>query len=205
MIPAPIGVQVSVRPVFPGAVLFTERSICRTYHGGMTLLKMGSRLRQLRLERGISLSELARRAGVGKGSLSEIESGARNPTVETLYAICRPLEVPLTALLGEDPGSGSNSEGGMRTILLSVRHLEARTAEVFRIEFPAHAEHTSPGHGPEVTEHVTVIEGALRVGPVGAETLVEAGESFAWSSSGQHRYSAEGGPAEAVLVILTPR
>lgn len=171
----------------------------------MTLINLGARLRELRVERGMSLSELARQAGVGKGSLSEIESGRRNPTVETLYSICGPLGVPLTALLGEDPGADSTAAGGMRTVLLSVRHLKHRTVEVFRVEFPADADHTSPGHGPGVTEHITLVEGSLRVGPVGHETVVRAGDSFAWSSSGPHRYCAVDGSGEAVLVILTPR
>lgn len=171
----------------------------------MSLIDLGARLRELRLERGISLSELARRAGVGKGSLSEIESGRRNPTVETLYSICGPLEVPLTALLGEDPGADSVSAAGMRTVLLSVRHLPARTVEVFRMEFPADSDHTSPGHGPGVTEHLTIVEGAMRVGPIGEEVLVDAGESHSWSSAEAHRYRAIRGPGEAVLVIMTPR
>ena len=60
---------------------------------------------------------------------------------------------------------------------------------------------TSPGHGPGVTEHITVVEGALRLGPVGGETLVEAGDSFVWSSAGPHRYVSVNGAAEAVLVL----
>ena len=173
--------------------------------GYMTLLTLGSRLRELRIERGLSLSELARRASVGKGTLSEIESGHRNPTVETLYAICEPLGTPLTALLGEDPGVASASAQGLRTVLLSVRHLPERTVEVFRAEFPADADHTSPGHGPGVTEHLTIVSGAMRVGPVGHETTVETGETFTWSSAGPHRYTTVRGPGEAVLVIITPR
>ena len=151
------------------------------------------------------MSELARQAGVGKGSLSEIESGRRNPTIETLYAICQPLGVPLTALLGEDPGADSVAEGGLRTVLLSVRHLPECIVEVFRAEFPTGADHTSPAHGAGVTEHLTVVTGAMRVGPLGSETLVEAGETFAWSSAEPHRYVTVRGPGEAVLVIITPR
>ena len=45
------------------------------------------RLRALREERGISLSTLARLAGVGKATLSGLENGTRNPTLETLYAV----------------------------------------------------------------------------------------------------------------------
>ncbi|MCM2416499.1 helix-turn-helix transcriptional regulator [Streptomyces sp. RKAG290] len=48
---------------------------------------LGRRLRALRQEQGLSLSELSRRSRVGKGTLSELESGQRNPTLETLYAL----------------------------------------------------------------------------------------------------------------------
>ncbi|GAB3136051.1 XRE family transcriptional regulator [Tsukamurella serpentis] len=171
----------------------------------MSLPDVGGRLRDLRLERSLSLSELARRAGVGKGSLSEIEAGGRNPTIETLYALCGPLDVPLTALVGETPGAHSVSEGGMRTVLLSARRLPDVTVEVFRLEFPGGADHVSPGHGPAVREHLTVVDGALRVGPVGAETIVRRGDAHSWTSSGPHRFAAVDGPAEAVVVITTPR
>lgn len=166
---------------------------------------IGARLRELRGERGLSLSELARRAGVGKGSLSEIEAGGRNPTVETLYALCGPLDVPLTALVGESPGATGAADGGMRTVLLSVRHLPRVTVEVFRLEFPAGADHVSPGHGPAVREHLTVVDGALLVGPMGRETTVLQGDSHSWTSDGPHRFSAVDGAAEAVVVITTPR
>lgn len=165
---------------------------------------VGRRLRELRTERGLSLSELARRAGVGKGSLSEIEAGGRNPTVETLYALCGPLDVPLTALVGESPGAHSVAGGGMRTVLLSVRHLPHVTVEVFRLEFPAGSDHVSPGHGPAVREHLTVVDGALTVGPVGDEATVQQGEAHSWTSAGPHRFATADG-AEAVVVITTPR
>ncbi|MEW5810508.1 MAG: helix-turn-helix domain-containing protein [Actinomycetota bacterium] len=166
---------------------------------------VGRRLRELRSERGLSLSELARRAGVGKGSLSEIEAGKRNPTVETLYALCAPLDVPLTALVGETPGARSAADGGMRTVLLSVRHLPRVTVEVFRLEFPAGAEHVSPSHGAGVREHLTVVDGRVLAGPIGEETLIEEGSTLSWSSDRRHRFAAVDGAAEAVVVITTAR
>ena len=51
----------------------------------------GARVRALRTSAGLSLSALAAEAGIGKGSLSELESGRRNPTLDTLYALARPL------------------------------------------------------------------------------------------------------------------
>ncbi|WP_344749798.1 helix-turn-helix transcriptional regulator [Streptosporangium vulgare] len=51
-------------------------------------------MRGLREERGISLSALARAAGVGKATLSGLENGTRNPTLDTLWAITTELGVP---------------------------------------------------------------------------------------------------------------
>lgn len=67
---------------------------------------LGSRIRRLRVECGVSLSELARRAGIGKATLSGLETGSRNPTVETLLAVAAQLGVPLAALLAEPLSSG---------------------------------------------------------------------------------------------------
>jgi transcriptional regulator with XRE-family HTH domain len=69
---------------------------------------IGERVRRLRRQRGWSLSSLAVRAGLGKATLSEIESGQRNPTLETLYAIAAQLQIGLSELLTEatSPGHG---------------------------------------------------------------------------------------------------
>lgn len=176
---------------------------------------VGRRLRELRDGRGLSLSELARRAGIGKGSLSEIESGRRNPTLETLYALTLPLQVPLTALVGETArtqlSSGADgpvitADSGMTAITLDVRHQpDGSVVEVFRLEFPAAATHESPAHGSGVREHLTVSHGRLRVGPIGRQTTLAAGRSRGWISDQPHRYAAVDGPAEAIVVIISPK
>ena len=170
----------------------------------MITLDLGNRLSELRHSRGLSLSELARRANVGKATLSEIENGTRNPTVETLYSLCAPLDVPLTALLGETPGVHGVAAGGMTTVLLSIRRLADATVEVFRLEFPADSEHISPAHGPGVQEQLAVVSGTLKVGTVDAPAIVPEGGVHAWVSDRDHVFAAVDGPAEAVVVITTP-
>lgn len=59
---------------------------------------VGERLRAARRERGLSVGGLAEAAGIGKGSLSEVENGVRNPTLSTLYALAGALELPLSTL-----------------------------------------------------------------------------------------------------------
>lgn len=49
--------------------------------------------------RGLTQQELADQAGISKPYLSQIESGKRQGTVETLAAIARALDVPLDVLV----------------------------------------------------------------------------------------------------------
>lgn len=58
-------------------------------------------IRRFRQERQLSLGELARRAGLSKQTLSKIEQGAGNPTIESLGAIAEALQLPLRRLVTE--------------------------------------------------------------------------------------------------------
>src|SRR3954451_21505162 len=60
---------------------------------------LGTNLRARRDEQGISLSELARRSGIAKGTLSQLESGAGNPTIDTVFSLSNALGVPVSDLL----------------------------------------------------------------------------------------------------------
>jgi transcriptional regulator with XRE-family HTH domain len=60
---------------------------------------LAANLRRLRVAARTSLSELARATGVGKATLSAIENGRGNPTVETLAALAAALGVPVVDLL----------------------------------------------------------------------------------------------------------
>src|SRR5215470_2584335 len=56
-------------------------------------------LRRERERVGLSLSELAKRAGIAKSTLSQLESAAGNPSVETLWALGVALGVPFSRLV----------------------------------------------------------------------------------------------------------
>mgnify|MGYP000276053884 CR=1 FL=1 len=47
-----------------------------------------------RLRTGLSLAEIARRAGIAKSTLSQLESGNGNPSLETLWSLCVALDIP---------------------------------------------------------------------------------------------------------------
>lgn len=65
-------------------------------------MTIGENIRKYRTEKKISLSKLAAKAGMHPGSLTNIEKGYRNPSVDALSKIADALEVPLAALMQED-------------------------------------------------------------------------------------------------------
>lgn len=50
-----------------------------------------NKLKKIRTERGMSISELARRTNLNRITISNIENGYSNPTVTTVSVICKAL------------------------------------------------------------------------------------------------------------------
>src|SRR6478735_48963 len=77
-------------------------------------MRIGQRLRALRAERGLTILELAAKAGVSSGSISQIERGASNPSVSTLQKLRAALGVTLWSFLESDaaePAASRNMSG----------------------------------------------------------------------------------------------
>jgi transcriptional regulator with XRE-family HTH domain len=78
---------------------------------------LGHRLRVMRAERGLSLREAARRAGVVKETISDIERGHTHPYDVTLAKLARAYDVPVEEFLEErvpfdDSSRGAAAEEG---------------------------------------------------------------------------------------------
>ncbi|MEU1752400.1 XRE family transcriptional regulator [Micromonospora matsumotoense] len=163
---------------------------------------VGERIRALRAARGVSLSTLARTAGVGKATLSALENGTRNPTLETLYAITAQLGVPLAAVLA-GPATTPTVRGAtvVATLLESFTDTDA-SYELYRLRVHPGGTQVSPAHRPGVTEHVTVFAGVLRAGPVDAPLTAAAGGHLRWTSDVPHGYAALGDEEVAASLLL---
>ena len=59
---------------------------------------IGREVHSFREKLGITISELARDSGISAGMLSKIENGQTSPSLTTLQALARALNVPVTAL-----------------------------------------------------------------------------------------------------------
>jgi transcriptional regulator with XRE-family HTH domain len=163
----------------------------------------------------MSVLELARRSGVARNTITALERGDGNPTVDTLYALADALGVPLSALLSPPPSGASVVRAGEGT-LVSGAALDARLldrfdrpgviGELYAIRFfPGEARAAAPHpFGVEELLHLTV--GSVRVGPAEAPVELGPGDYARYSGSVPHVYEALGDEVAAgTLLILSGR
>src|SRR5580698_7595492 len=63
---------------------------------------VGARLRERRLERGITLRQFARDIEVSASFISQLETGKAQPSVATFYSICAALDISIDELFNYD-------------------------------------------------------------------------------------------------------
>jgi transcriptional regulator with XRE-family HTH domain len=158
---------------------------------------LGENVRRLRLERGLSAVDLAARAGLARATLTQIEGGRGNPTIETLAALAAVLDCDAEALVRHEPapsvrvvrdGAGSRTSE-IAALVDRHRHAGGRT-EVFDLRLPAGGRERSTSHGPGSTEIVLVRAGRLRVGPLESTVELAAGDYCAFAADRLHEYAA---------------
>lgn len=96
--------------------------------------QLGSRIRQARIELGLSGTELARRIGKSQPYISDLERGQRTPSLPTLKALAEALDKPVTYFLAADDSTERASEWPERAVPTPqvaelTRHLADRTVE----------------------------------------------------------------------------
>jgi transcriptional regulator with XRE-family HTH domain len=166
---------------------------------------MGSRLRQLRDDRGMSLSQLSRLSGIGKGTISELENDRRGARLDTLFALTTALSAPLGALLSDGGAADGQPIAGAS---VSARFLDrwrvgSDLVEVYRATL-AVMQQESHAHAVGVEETVTVIRGRVLIGPFDRGQELGAGESLRYQGDVAHRFEALGDTAEIVLLMHYP-
>ncbi|AXA96142.1 XRE family transcriptional regulator [Microbacterium sp. PM5] len=163
------------------------------------------RLRRARAERGLSLSELARQSGIGKGTVSELENGLRGARLDTLFALSTALEVPLGTLIpdraGETPAAVSGA--AVSAIPLGTWAGDAGTIEAYRATISPQRQRSSAHHAG-VEETLTVIRGRVRAGVEGDERDLGPGESIRYPGDLPHTFAAVDDDAEVILLMHYP-
>ena len=159
---------------------------------------------------GLSLAEVARRAGIAKSTLSQLESASGNPSIETLWALGVALGVPFSRLVeppvpsvhlvraGEGRAVFSDQAPYLVSLLSSgrpgaVRDLYAITAD------PGPARVSEP-HQPGVVEHLVLSSGRALVGPVDQAVELGPGDYLSYPGDAPHLFQAMVADTHAILL-----
>ncbi|PWD51444.1 transcriptional regulator [Serinibacter arcticus] len=168
-------------------------------------------LRAARARSGLSLSEVARRAGVAKSTLSALEAAQGNPGVETLWALSDALGVPFSALVdpppspvrliraGEGPRVPSGDATSYTATLLAACPPGARR-DVYLITGEPGTPRRSAPHAHGTQEHVVLASGRALVGPAEAPVELAPGDYLAYPGDEPHVFDALVPGTTAVLL-----
>lgn len=148
----------------------TERS-----GSGAPLDRIAAAVRRERARAGLSMSELAKRAQVAKSTLSQLEAGVGNPSVETLWSLSAALDVEISRLLGAPQsrvsllrrGAGvplPSEQASYVASLLATSSPRARR-DLYLVSVEPGAVKTSEPHPPGTVEHAVVGAGRVLIGP----------------------------------------
>jgi transcriptional regulator with XRE-family HTH domain len=172
---------------------------------------LAANLRRMRIARHISLSGLAREMGVSKATLSGIENGRSNPTVETLAGLAQALRSSIAELL-EEPSLGEirvvrsargeqgDRDGMPRRVLGAIP--AGGGVEIAELVLAAHERREAPAGTSGARAHLYVRAGRLIAGPVERHTELAAGDYASFPADVPQVYEAARSPARALLLTV---
>ncbi|ROP48978.1 XRE family transcriptional regulator [Enterobacter sp. BIGb0383] len=149
---------------------------------------------------GLSLAEIARRAGIAKSTLSQLEAGNGNPSLETLWSLCVALDIPFARLLepqasktqvirrGEGPKVVSE-HANFQAILLANCPPGARR-DIFLLMAQPGSDRLSHPHPAGSIEHIIVTQGRALVGLTESPEELNPGDYICYPADQAHIFRA---------------
>jgi transcriptional regulator with XRE-family HTH domain len=157
-------------------------------------------IRAHRQARGLTVAALAAKAGLSKSSLTTIEAGLGNPSVETLWRIATAMDVARGAILDQEEPPPTRiiraedsvpivSASGMTARLILGEGRNHRT-EVYEATLDAGADYRSEPHAAGTEELVVCVEGRMVTGTQLNEVELARGDALWFPADLPHRYHA---------------
>lgn len=166
------------------------------------LATIGRNIRQLRVEKGMTLQALGDLTDLSPSMLSLLERGKTGPSIGTLVVIASSLGAQMSDLLDrsehqeerlvsrvEDQPVFESSTGVLRRILKQDR---ARDIEVAINEYQPGTSNAPTEHGHEGYEYGVLLEGVLSVTVNGRAHELKPGDLISYPSLQPHRFTNTG-------------
>ncbi|MGD0452074.1 MAG: helix-turn-helix domain-containing protein [Solirubrobacteraceae bacterium] len=179
-------------------------------------------LRRWRETRGMTLSALAEQAGVAKSTVSLIERGQGNPSIDTVWALAAALGVPFASLFHDEPPPDDVSvvreddvaavvavdQAGLETDGLVIRHMLTRAGgaliEIYTLLLEEGAVRHAEGHVAGLFEHITVATGTVEISGESFSEVIGQGDLISFRADQPHSYRVVEGPVRLVSVHEYP-
>ena len=168
-----------------------------------TLAEVGPRLRAARRDQELTLDDLAARTGISSSTLSRLESGKRQATLELLVPLTRQLGIRIDDLVPADIPDPRIKQApirrnGLVIVALSPDHAPIHT---YKITYPPRASmpslRTHDGY-----EWLYVLQGRLRLRLGDRDLTLARGEAAEFDTRTPHAMAATGGrPAEVISIF----
>ncbi len=171
---------------------------------------IATNLRRLRDRSGFSIGELGRRAAVAKSTVSNLEAGTGNPSIETLWTLARALGVTFAELVEEPRASvrvvridamplipDDSTSYGVR--LLDT--IQRARCDLYVVESDPGPTRQAAAHTPGTIEHLVVTAGSLRCGPAGEQVVLSAGDYAVFHGDVPHSYETLAPRTQIILVM----
>jgi transcriptional regulator with XRE-family HTH domain len=179
-------------------------------------------LRRWRIARDMTLSALAEQAGVAKSTVSLIERGQGNPSIDTVWSLATALGVPfaslfhdesptddMTVVRSDDASVVGVDRAGLERDGLVIRHLLTRTGgdliEIYTLELHQGAVRHAGAHVTGLFEHLTITAGTVEISTAAFCEVVSQGDLISFRADRPHSYRVIDGPVRLVSVHEYPR
>ena len=177
---------------------------------------VGIRLQRLRTQFQLSQRQLSKRSSVANATISQIESGALNPTIGTLRKILSGFPISLAAFFGDDLAPPAQQTFYRKSELTELSEGSVSFRQVGNsllnraIQFLWERYEPGGDTGRHALSHEGeecgfVISGELTVTVAGETRTLKAGEAYYFNSDQPHTFKNEGaGPCELISACTPP-
>ncbi len=166
------------------------------------------RLRELRLEQGLTLQQVSERANIDISMLSRLESGKRRLALDHISGLAAALGVSADDLLGGAPASDPRVRGEPITrdglTMWPLTNRAAGGLRTFKIRITSRRRRPPPPSELRVHEGhdwMYVLDGRMRLILGEQDLVVEPGEAVEFSTNTPHWFGAIDGPVELIAVF----
>ena len=177
--------------------------------------RVGEQIQRLRNERGMTLDDLSRAAGVSKSMLSEIERDKANPTIAVAWRLTNALGVKLDSLFAapkvqdaialagpHDIPTLAGEAAGYQLRVWGPIELAGRF-EWYELTLKPGGALVSSAHEPGTREHLTVLHGTIEVESGASTQRLKVSETARYAADRPHAIRNAGkGDARALLVVV---